>query len=90
MGIIILYRKIINFTKTAISVAVNTLTNKIYVASIGSPYIDIINGKNDNKSKNPIDIGFNSFHQIAINAKTNKIYVINPGSENSFCNRWEQ
>ena len=60
------------------SIAVNTNTNKIYVASIQSPYIDIIDGKSDNLSDRRIDIGINSSHQVAVNALTNKIYVVNP------------
>ena len=62
------------------SIAVNTNTNKIYVASIQSPYIDIIDGKSDNLSDRRIDIGINSSHQVAVNALTNKIYVVNSGS----------
>ena len=76
-------RKILYFNREnqPISIAVNTNTNKVYVATINSSYIDIIDGKSDNLSDRHIDIRINSSHQVAVNALTNKIYVINPGSE---------
>src|SRR5947209_7290400 len=56
------------------SVAVNPVTNKIYVANLGSNTVTVINGANNTTT--PVSVG-RSPTSIAVNAVTNKIYVGN-------------
>ncbi|KLU66048.1 N-acetylmuramoyl-L-alanine amidase LytC precursor [Desulfosporosinus acididurans] len=60
------------------SVAVNTVTNKIYVANYESNSIMVIDGTTNTIDK-AISVG-NTPCSVAVNTVTNKIYVANPGS----------
>ena len=58
------------------AVAVNPITNKIYVANSGSATVTVINGVDNSTST--IAVGTNPAG-IAVNPTTNKIYVTNRG-----------
>ena len=59
------------------AVAVNPITNKIYVANAGSSTVSVVDGTNN--ATGTIPVGTNP-SAIAINAATNKIYVTNRGN----------
>ena len=61
------------------ALALNPVTNRIYVANAGLGIfgtVSVINGSNDTLSGSPVVLG-DSPHALAINPVTNKIYVIN-------------
>jgi YVTN family beta-propeller protein len=58
-------------------VAVNPVTNKIYVANLGSNTVSVIDGATNNKTTVNVGSGPNS---IAVNPATNKVYVVNAGN----------
>jgi YVTN family beta-propeller protein len=59
------------------AIAVNEITNKIYVANLLSTYVTVIDGS-DNRTAT-VPVGTNPF-AVAVNAETNKVYVVNRGS----------
>jgi len=61
------------------AVAVNPLTNKIYVADSGSADVTVIDGLTNNTTT--VAAGTNPY-AVAVNPVTNKIYVANNGSSN--------
>ena len=64
---------------TPVAVAVNPLTNKIYVANQGSANVTVIDGTNN--STTTVATGSTPI-AVAVNPVTNKIYVANSGSGN--------
>ncbi|MDM8566354.1 beta-propeller fold lactonase family protein, partial [Candidatus Halobeggiatoa sp. HSG11] len=70
----------IDVNKEPTAVAINYLTNKIYVANNGSGNVTVIDGYNNNVIK-IVRVGDHP-GAIAINPQTNKIYVANNGSGN--------
>lgn len=60
-------------------VAVNPISNKIYVANNGSNTVTVIDGTNNSTAT--IASGSNPW-ALAVNPLTNKIYVANSGSNN--------
>jgi uncharacterized repeat protein (TIGR01451 family) len=59
--------------------ALNPVTNKIYIANIGSNDVTVIDGATNSTARIPV--GSNP-GQLAVNPVTNKIYVVNGGSNN--------
>jgi YVTN family beta-propeller protein len=66
-------------TTTPLAVAVNPLTNKIYVANNGNGTVSVIDGSNNSVTVVPVGTGPRA---IAVNPVTNKIYIANGGSAN--------
>ena len=62
-----------------IDLAINPVTNRIYVAIPDANQIQVINGFDDTVIKN-ITVG-GSPNSVALNAGTNKIYVADPESD---------
>lgn len=60
-------------------VAVNSVTNKIYVTNSGSNNVTVVNGPNHMTTTVPVGTGPAA---VAVNPVTNKIYVANMGSAN--------
>jgi YVTN family beta-propeller protein len=61
------------------AIAVNPLTNKLYVANIGSANVTVIDGATSSTSTVPVGT---SPRALAVNPNTNKIYVATNGSAN--------
>ena len=61
------------------AVAINPVTNKIYVANVNSANVTVIDGANNTTATVPV--GTTPF-AVAVNPVTNKIYVANSGSSN--------
>ena len=61
------------------AVAVNPVTNKVYVANYGSANVTVIDGSDNSTATIPA--GTNPY-DVAVNPVTNKIYVANRGSNN--------
>jgi len=62
------------------SLAVNSTTNKIYVANAGTNNVSVMDGSTDTVTKT-INVGTNP-RGVCVNSTTNKIYVANNGSNN--------
>jgi YVTN family beta-propeller protein len=62
-----------------IAVAVNPVTNKIYIANQGSATVTVIDGSNNTTAV--VAVGSSPL-AVAVNPVTNKIYVVNHGSSN--------
>ena len=61
------------------AVAVNSVTNQIYVANNGSNTVTVIDGATNNTTT--VAVG-NGPDTVAVNTNTNQIYVANLGSGN--------
>src|SRR6266849_1731386 len=61
------------------SVAVNTVTNKVYVANVTSSTVKVIDG--DTNTTTTVAAGTTP-ESVAVNPVTNKVYVANAGSAN--------
>src|SRR6266571_796471 len=65
------------------AVAVNPVTNKIYVANYASANVTVIEGATDSTTTATVGTGPIA---LAVNPVTNKIYVANQGSPPNFAN----